>query len=247
MVTQNIYHKFVVYVSCKWRKHGELLLLIDLRVEDKAALVIGGGKLGERKVRSLLDHNALVTVISETLTPALKTLAEEGKITFIEANLEKNKSLLDTSVSKAFLVYAATNNRNLNREISEKARENKVLVCAVDMPEICDFYSPAVFHRGSIRVGICTDGKSPIMSKVLKERLSAEITEIDSLNVELQSYSRELAKKKINDSAVRRDTLYEILNDSDIHRILESGRLEEAKTAAQRLIKAASQKQSCDD
>jgi len=127
------------------------------------------------------------------------------------------------------------------------ARESRVIVCAVDMPEICDFYSPAVFQRGSIRVGICTDGKSPIISKVLKERLSAEVTEIDSLSLEVQHHARELAKGKINDSTVRRDTLYQILNDSEINGKLESGKLEEAKTVAETLIQAASQTQSIDD
>ena len=115
------------------------------------------------------------------------------------------------------------------------------------MPEICDFYSPAVFQKGSIRVGICTDGKSPIVSKVLKERLSAEVTEMDSLNLEVQHHARELVKKKINESAARRETLYRIFNDPEINTKLESGKLGEAKTAAEEIIEAASQVQSSND
>ena len=71
--------------------------------------------------------------------------------------------------------------------------------------------------------------------------------QIDSLNLEVQHHARELAKKKINDSAVRRDTLYQIFNDSDIQTKLESGKLGEAKTAAETLIEEASQIQSIED
>ena len=222
-------------------------MLIDLRVEGKKTLVIGGGALGERKVKSLIHNHADVTIISETFTQALIDLGNKGKVTLVEQRLGNRATQLRTHIRDSMLVFAATNDRTLNQLVSKLARESRTLVCSVDMPDICDFYSPAVFQKGNIRVGICTDGKSPIISKVLKERLSAEVTEIDSLNVELQSHARELAKKKINDSTARRDTLYEILNDPEINVKLESGKLGEAKTAAERLIEAASQIQSSDD
>jgi siroheme synthase-like protein len=222
-------------------------LLIDLRVDGSSTLVIGGGTLGERKVKSLLLHQAGVTVISETFTPALTDLGNQGKITLIESRLENATTQLRTQIRDSKLVFAATNDRTLNQLVSKLAMESRVLVCAVDMPEICDFYSPAVFQRGSIRVGICTDGKSPIVSKVLKERLSSQVTELDNLNLEVQHHARELAKKRINDSAVRRDTLYRIFNDQDINAKLESGKLGEAKTAAEALIEEANQIQSSEE
>ena len=165
-------------------------MLIDLRVDGSNTLVIGGGTLGERKVKSLLRHQADVTVISETFTPALTDLGTQGKITLVEQKLGTETIQLRTQIRDSKLVFAATNNPDLNKLVSKLARETRVLVCAVDMPEICDFYSPAVFQKGSIRVGICTDGKSPIVSKVLKERLSAEVTEMDSLNLEVQHHAR---------------------------------------------------------
>ena len=222
-------------------------MLIDLRVDGSSTLVIGGGTLGERKVKSLLRHQADVTVISETFTPALTDLGNQGKITLVESKLENATTQLRTPIKDSKLVFAATNDRTLNQLVSKLARESRVLVCAVDMPEICDFYSPAVFQRGSIRVGICTDGKSPIVSKVLKERLSSQVTELDNLNLEVQHHARELVKKMINDSAARRDTLYKIFNDQEINAKLESGKLGEAKTVAEALIKEASQIQSSEE
>ena len=216
-------------------------------MDGSKTLVIGGGALGERKVKSLLRHKADVTVISEAFTPALIDLGDQGKITLIEQRLGNEKMLLRTHIRDSKLVFAATNHRPLNKLVSELARESRVLVCAVDMPDICDFYSPATFQRGSIRVGICTDGKGPIVSKVLKERLSAEVTELDDLNLEVQHHARELAKKKINNGAARRDTLYRIFNDPDINAKLESGNLGEAKTAAEAIIEEAVQFQSSEE
>ena len=206
-------------------------MLIDLRVERKKTLVIGGGTLGERKVKSLMRHQAEVTIISESFTQALRDLGAQGKVTLVEQRLGNEATQLRNHIRDSMLVFAATNDPDLNQQVSKVARESRVIV----------------FQRGSIRVGICTDGKSPIISKVLKERLSAEVTEIDSLSLEVQHHARELAKGKINDSTVRRDTLYQILNDSEINGKLESGKLEEAKTVAETLIQAASQTQSSDD
>ena len=222
-------------------------MLIDLRVEGKKTTVIGGGILGERKVKSLMRQQAEVTIISESFTQDLRDLGAQGKVTLVEHILGNDTTQLSNQNRDSILVFAATNDPDLNQQVSKLARESKVLVCVIDMPEICDFYSPAVFQKGSIRVGICTDGRSPIISKVLKERLSAEVTEIDSLSLEVQYHARELAKKKINDSTVRRDTLYQILHDSEINGKLESGKLEEAKTIAETLIETVSQTQSSDD
>lgn len=222
-------------------------MLIDLRVNGSKTLVIGGGTLGERKVKSLLRHQADVTVISETFTPALTDLGNQGKVTLVESRLENAATQLRTHIRDSKLVFAATNDRTLNQLVSKLARESRVLVCAVDMPGLCDFYSPAVFQRGSIRVGICTDGKSPIVSKTLKERLMAQVTEMDGLSLEVQHHARELAKDRISDSGARRDTLYRIFNDPDINAKLESGDLEEAKTAAEAMIEEASQIQSSED
>ena len=222
-------------------------MLIDLRVEGKKTTVIGGGILGERKVKSLMRQQAEVTIISESFTQALRDLGAQGKVTLVEQRLGNETTQLRNHIRDSILVFAATNDPDLNQQVSKLARESKVLVCVIDMPEICDFYSPAVFQKGSIRVGICTDGRSPIISKVLKERFSAEVTEIDSLSLEVQYHARELAKKKINDSTVRRDTLYQILHDSEINGKLESGKLEEAKTIAETLIETVSQTQSSDD
>ncbi|MCW4048122.1 MAG: bifunctional precorrin-2 dehydrogenase/sirohydrochlorin ferrochelatase [Candidatus Bathyarchaeota archaeon] len=211
-------------------------MLIDLRIEGKKVLVIGGGVLGERKITSLLEHSPDVTLISKTFTSTLQTLGKEGKITLIEGDVETKPSLLTSNIPKADLVFAATNDSSLNETVSKISRDYNVLVCAVDMPSICDFYSPATFRKGSIRVGVCTDGKSPLMSRVLRQRLENAVTEMDVLMVELQSHTRTIVKDHISDGSQRRETLYKIYNDPVIRQLLSDGNLEEGKVNAVKLI-----------
>lgn len=211
-------------------------MLIDIQIDNRKVLVIGGGRLAERKVKNLLPFDPIITVISKTFTPFLQTLQSQGKIHLIEGDPLLNAELFGelTGVS---LVYAATNNRELNNLVSIKARENKILVCAIDMPDICDFYTPATFEKGSIRVGICTDGKSPLMSKVLKKRLNDVLTDEDALHVELQHYAREKAKNLIEDANQRRDVLYKIYNDEEIGLLLKQNQLDAAKKQAEKRLR----------
>lgn len=106
----------------------------------------------------------------------------------------------------------------------------------MDMPALSDFYFPAVACMGSIRVGICTDGKSPLMSRLLRERIERVLTKEDSLQVELQHYVRGLAKERVHESELRREILYEIAGDPEIKRLLLEDKLEEAKKLARKTV-----------
>jgi precorrin-2 dehydrogenase/sirohydrochlorin ferrochelatase len=210
-------------------------MLIDIQIDNRKVLVIGGGRLAERKVKNLLPFGPTITVISKTFTPFLKTLQSNGKIHLIEGDPLINDKLFE-KINGASLVYAATNNRELNNLVSSKAIENNILVCAIDMPDICYFFTPATLRKGSIRVGICTDGKSPLMSKVLKKRFNDLLTYEDVLHVELQHYLREKAKNLIEGIDQRRDILYKIYNDEEIRLLLKQNQLEVAKKQAEKLL-----------
>jgi precorrin-2 dehydrogenase/sirohydrochlorin ferrochelatase len=105
------------------------------------------------------------------------------------------------------------------------------------MPDLCDFYTPATLEKGSIRVGICTDGKSPLMSKMIKHKLNTQLTEEDALHVELQHHCREIAKKEIHDTDNRRETLYKIYHDQTINKLLKENQLESAKKQAENYLR----------
>lgn len=212
-------------------------MLIDLRIEGKKVLVIGGGTLGERKAKKLVHHSPEITVISKTFTPDLKELQKKDKLILIKEDIKENPKWLTERISETDLLYVATDDTQLNQRLSTIAREHKVLVCVVDMPMISDFYSPATFKKGSIRVGICTDGKSPLMSKMLRKRLESVVSDEDSIQVELQSYARKKAHEIIPDSDNRRNALYRVYNNDEIRHLLSHGMLEKAKEIAENVIK----------
>jgi siroheme synthase-like protein len=211
-------------------------LLIDLRLEGKTAVLFGGGRTAERKVKKLLDQGARINVVSRSFTESLLELGEKGEIELIEADLDEAPSVIPDCVTDADVVIAATDSQRLNALVSKAARDEGALVCAVDMPELCDFYFPAVAQKGSIRVGVCTDGKSPLMSKLIKEKIQAVLTDEDALGVDLQAYARGIAKTKITGSRNRRDALYSVAQDSEVQRSLADGNLPGAEEIARKII-----------
>jgi siroheme synthase-like protein len=214
-------------------------VLIDLRIKGKTVLVIGGGKIGEHKVKKLVSHFAKIVVISKFFTPYLKALKERGKVVLIDGDLREDFELFSDNITRSDLVFACTDDAQLNQMVSEYARKSRVLVNAVDLPHISDFYSPATFQKGSIRIGICTDGKSPLMSKILRERLEKVIKGEDSRHVELQSYSRQLLKERVANVSQRRGVLYKIYENANIRSLLCQGKLEDAKEIAEDVIEEA--------
>ncbi len=189
-------------------------------------------------MRKLLEQGARITVVSRGFTDDLLELGKRGEIELVKADLDETASSIPDHVSGAGVVIAATNSPRLNARISQEARDEGVLVCAVDMPALSDFYFPAVAQKGNIRVGVCTDGKSPLMSKLIKEKIQASITNEDVLAVDLQAYARGIAKTKIQGSGNRRDALYKVAQDPSVQSSLATGDLQGAKARALEVLKA---------
>jgi siroheme synthase-like protein len=213
-----------------------MFLLIDLRLEGKTAVFFGGGRTAERKVRKLVEQGAHVTVISKSFTEGLLELREKGEIKLIEADLAETSPVIPEHIGGASIVIASTDSSKINTVVSRAARDEGVLVCAVDMPAVSDFYFPAVAQKGSIRVGVCTDGKSPLMSKQIKEKIQTVLTDEDALGVDLQEYARGITKTMIQDSGSRRNALYKVARDTEVQRYLAAGDLPGAKAIARKII-----------
>ncbi len=136
---------------------------LDLR--GKKVLVVGGGLVAQRKIDTLLECEAAVSVVAKDLTPVLKRYVEEGRVRFSGTEFE------DVHMQGARLVIAATDDQDLNRRVSLLARENGVLVNAVDQPPDCTFIVPSILRRGDLVIAVSTSGKSPALARRLRERL----------------------------------------------------------------------------
>jgi precorrin-2 dehydrogenase/sirohydrochlorin ferrochelatase len=138
---------------------------IFLDVTGRECVVVGGGEVAARKVESLLEAGARVTVISPHLSPTLDSLAANGSITHIARDYQRG------DIRGSVLVYAATDDPKLHRELAAEARALGIPVNVVDVPELCTFIAPAVVKRGALQIAVSTGGASPAFAARLRREL----------------------------------------------------------------------------
>ena len=214
-------------------------MIVDLNIKGKHAVVIGGGTEGIRKVRGLLGQDCKITVISNRVNRFLIEQAALGKIKLVKAKLS-DANILD-NYSDAFLVLAATNDRELNRKIIERGRLIKAFVYAADDPAVSDFsYASIVNIEGIVQVAISTSGKSPLMAR--KIRIKAErvlrriIKKADIENAKLQEFARQAAWPHIRTVGERKEFLYSVIKNRQIQNLIKEDRMEDAKSATLELL-----------
>ena len=141
---------------------------VFLQLEDKVALVIGGGKVAQRKVETLLDCGASIRIVSRVLTVKLKELIDSEKVRFL------GEEMLDKFLDDVFIVIAATDDKELNSRVSEIARRRGLLVNAVDQPADCNFIVPSIVRKGDLTIAISTSGKSPALAKKIRREIEGQ-------------------------------------------------------------------------
>ncbi len=142
---------------------------VFLNPEGKRCIIIGGGEVAERKVLTLLDAGAAVTVISPELTERLAGLKRAGQIEHIERRYQEG------DLTGAFIVIASTSDMDVNRKVSGDA--GNIPVNVVDVPALCTFIVPSVIKRGKLTIAVSTSGASPALSRSIREELEDLYTE----------------------------------------------------------------------
>lgn len=140
---------------------------VCLDLTGRVCVVVGGGRVATRKVRSLLACGAKVIVVSPSLTPRLAKLAAEGRIDY------RPQPFRSTALEGAWLVVAATDDRRVNAAVAAAGRRRGLLVNVVDAPASGNFIVPAVVRRGPLVISVCTGGASPLLAKYLRRELAA--------------------------------------------------------------------------
>jgi precorrin-2 dehydrogenase/sirohydrochlorin ferrochelatase len=141
---------------------------IFLDLSGREVLVVGGGKVAERKVTNLLEAGAVITVVSPRLTPALKALVKNGKVA------HQGKRFSSDDLSGSPLIFAASCCADVNSKVAKAAKGQGLLVNVADAPELCSFILPAVVSRGPLKIAISTSGESPFAAAHLREKLEDE-------------------------------------------------------------------------
>ncbi|ADL12085.1 precorrin-2 dehydrogenase/sirohydrochlorin ferrochelatase family protein [Acetohalobium arabaticum] len=177
---------------------------LALDLATKEVLVVGGGAVAERKVQSLLDAEAEVTIISPGLTSKLKRQAEEGLISY------EDRVYQSSDIDGKFLVIGATDDSEVNEQIAKDALACNLLVNVVDQPELSNFNVPAVIREGSLCLSISTDGKSPALSGRIRRELEEEFGPEYGEFLDLMGRLRSEVISKVDDIQERRSIFKEL-------------------------------------
>ncbi len=138
---------------------------INLNIKDKLCLVIWGGKVAERKIKTILHYDGRVRVISPQLTEKLADMAQRGEIEYI-----KEKYRFD-HLKDGFLVYAATSDRKTNAQIAEDGKRSGFLVNVCDSLEESAFILPAVLRENEVIISVSTNGSSPTIAVMIRNKM----------------------------------------------------------------------------
>ena len=162
---------------------------ISLDVENRDVLIVGGGEVCARKAATLVEHGARVTVVSPSASRAVAALANEGRVRLIERPYE------EADLAGRSLVFASTDDPQVNAGVARDCRQRSIPVNVADLPEMCDFTVPAIVERGSIQIAVSTGGKSPALSRRLRESLEnmigPEWSEVNELLGALRAPAKE--------------------------------------------------------
>ena len=196
---------------------------IHLDIQNTNCLVVGGGSVGTRKVITLLNCGARVTVVSPDISEQLRKLAVSPALTLQQRPYQTG------DLADMFLVIGATDDETLNRQISRDAQQRSTLCNIADRPEICNFILPSIVQREDLVITISTSGRSPALAKKLRKSLEARFGEEYGVLLRLMGAIR---KKLLNQShePEAHKPLFERLINSDLTALIKEGKTAEINT-----------------
>jgi len=147
---------------------AEELFPAFLKLEGRRCLVVGAGRVAESKIESLVRCGADVRVVAPEATEAVREAARVGKIVW------EKRAFEPSDLADVFLVVAATSSPALHEEIFAQAQRAGILCNAVDEPERCDFYYPAVVRRGPLQIAVSTSGCAPLLGQQIRQELEEQ-------------------------------------------------------------------------
>ncbi len=194
---------------------------VFLNISGRKCVVVGGGQVALRKVRTFLEHKAKVKVISPDLCSELSQLAESGEISVLRRGYQTG------DLQGAFIAIVATNDSDINLRVAKEAQSAAVLVNVVDDPENSDFILPSYVRRGDVTIAISTAGRSPALARKIRTRLEKDFgDEYASLALLINEVRTEVKRRGIK---VDGDAWQEALDLDLLSDLVRRGDNEKAK------------------
>jgi uroporphyrin-III C-methyltransferase/precorrin-2 dehydrogenase/sirohydrochlorin ferrochelatase len=194
------------------------------KLEVRPCLVVGGGDVAARKVSLLLRAGGKVTVISPSLCESLQGKLNAGEIEVQQKNFEAG------DIGEYAVVIAATDDKSVNRVISEIAQQKNIPVNVVDQPSLCSFVVPSIIDRSPVQVAVSTGGASPVLARLLRARLETMIPSAYGKLASLMEEFRDKVKQHVKDPDKRRH-FWETVIQGPVAEMVFSGKEEAAREA----------------
>ncbi|RDE28599.1 NAD(P)-binding protein [Parageobacillus thermoglucosidasius] len=180
---------------------------VMLNIANQPIVVIGGGKVAERKIHGLLEAKAKITVVAPSATEGIQQLAAAGKLAW------RQKTFSPDDIKEAWIVIAATNNRDVNEAVAKAAHPYQLLNIADD-PERSNFHVPAVIRRGRLTIAVSTGGASPTVAQQIRRQLAEWYDDDYGRYIDFLYECRQFILQNVNDEKKRKKLLKSIADES---------------------------------
>ena len=200
-----------------------------LDLQGRSAVVIGGGRVAERKVLTLLACGARVTVISPALTPKLSYLVQAGAIR------RHARRWRPVDLKEAFLILGTTDDRKANGEIARQAHAHSRLVNIADDPARCNLIMPSVITRGDLTIAVSTSGKSPSLARRIRRELEGSFGVEYGKFLRLLGAIRQQVQSRVPSMARRRRILQQLAG-SDLLTLLRQGKKSQMQKRIRKIV-----------
>ena len=214
-------------------------MIVDLNLQNKKIIIIGGGNEAQKRINSVIKQECDIIVISDSINSQINKLAKSKKIKLIKQKIKDTKFI---SKLKPNLIITTTDDRKMNQKIIKDAKKKGIIVYSSDNPEDSDFSNPAIIDFENImQIAIFTGGRSPAMSKKIKDKseklFKKIITKEDIAQIKIQKRAREMAKEIIPTQEQRRECLRSIISDNEIDQLIKDGQIKKAEKRSNTILR----------
>ena len=214
-------------------------MIVDLNLQSKKIIIIGGGNEAQKRINSVIKQECEIIVISDSINSQINKLAKSKKIKLIKQKITDTKFI---SKLKPNLIITTTDDRKMNQKIIKDAKKKGIIVYSSDNPEDSDFSNPAIIDfENIIQIAIFTGGRSPAMSKKIKDKseklFKKIITKEDIAQIKIQKIARELAKEIIPTQEQRKECLRSIMCDNEIDQLIKDGQIKKAEKRSNTILR----------
>ncbi len=181
-----------------------MLYPINLELDDMRITIIGGGNVSYRKCKNFLDFGKSVRVVSPEFIDEFENIKNDIELIY---DTYKQEYIKDS-----FIVIAATNNKELNKNIGIYCRSVGKLVNVVDNITLSNYTVPSYLKRGDLLLSVSTNGKSPSLSSKIKKELEEKYDDSYEEYLNILGEIRKKVIKKYKDISQRKSILNNLVN-----------------------------------